>query len=148
MKIPAPLLYLQGQNVLTNAFQIVFSPEGIQAFEEMANSDFPITWSELSREEAQALLFIWQVSDAMRSTLSSESSTVLPVLTLLPAVFIQASANILSKLTPYVPLLQQIASGEVTPFEAKILGGDIELRQGNRKVYTIDQLQHLTADAA
>jgi hypothetical protein len=148
MKIPSQLLHLQGSNVLVNAFQVVFSPEGIQAFKEMANSDFAITWSELSREEAKALLFTWQLSDAMRTTLSGDPSSVPVVLNLLPAVFIQASANIRVRLTPYTSLLKRIAAGELTAFEAKVLGGEIELQQGKSKRYTIDQLHSLIADAA
>jgi hypothetical protein len=144
MKIPPQLRHMYGQDILASAFQVIFSHEGIQVFEEIANDDFAITWSELSREEAYALGILWQMADATKTLLASEPSD----LVLLPVVLIKAYGNVLAKLTPYVSLLQRVAAQELTPFEAKVLGGAIELKQGEGKIYELDQLPYLTADAA
>ena len=92
---------------------LLYSPEGIQAFTEMATDEFAIQWSELTPDEAHYLLFLVNLADQVKSIAHHAE-----VFSLMPPIVNKALTTVLAKLSIYRPVLEGIALGNYSPFEA------------------------------
>ena len=145
MKIPVKYLQLQKMQTDTAAMlALLYSPEGMEFFTEMAQDNFTVVWSRLTTEEAHAILFLLNIAEQIKAIFAYQPES----LNLIPRVVFDGFSNALHQLTPYRDLLQRIEARELTPYEVKILAGEIEIAQGQGVSMTMDQLNALLVDAA
>ena len=142
MKIPAKLI--QSYTDVAAMLAFLYSPEAIEVFTEMATDDFAIGWEELTPEEAHALLTLLTIG----STVLSEVDKSPERFGLMPILVVRAFRNACLKLAPYKDLLQRVFEKQLSPFEAKILGRDLSLHQGEGIRMTMDQLNNRLVNAA
>lgn len=144
MTIPAKLLQLQKlQGDAVAMLTLLYSPEGMEVFTEMAQDDFSLGWSQLNPQEAQAILFLLNVAQQI-VTLSQEQPQSLMFI---PKYAFDGFFNVVKQLSPYRAVLTRIEAGELTPYEAKILAGEIQINQGKGIAMSMDQLNALLVNA-
>lgn len=119
---------------------MLYSPEGLQTFGEMANDSFRIAWGELTSEEAHALLLLLGVAEQMQAIVES--------LSFMPLVVLRGLGNAHAQLFPFRALLQEIEAGQLPPLEAKIRAGEISIAQGKGTSMSVDHLNTLLVNTA
>ncbi|GAB3956374.1 hypothetical protein GCM10028805_46040 [Spirosoma harenae] len=139
--------FLQSQqrihNDVVSMLALLYSPEGIEAFTEMASGNFSIDWEQLTHDQAHWILYLLGVA---------ESYTVLEhkpdIFSLMPPIIDKALHVVATKLGVYRPILEGIEAGRLSSFEAKVLGGDMDIRQGKGVTVSVDDLLTQLENAA
>lgn len=145
MKIPPKLIQLQQlHNDMASMLALLYSPEGLQVFSEMAKENFTISWSKLTPEEAHTLLFFLAIAEQIQVVSQYQPES----LTLIPKIAFDGFSNALRQLTPYRELLQKIEAKLLTPFEVKILAGELDIANGRGISFTLEELNDLVNNAA
>lgn len=130
-------------NDVVSLLRLLYSPEGIQVFEEMATEPLAIRWGELTDDQAHYVLFLLDVAESFTGI------DVKPeMFGLMPPIVGRALARIANELRIYRPVLEGLASGKLSRFEAKLLAGEIDIDNGRGIVLTIDELKKMTINAA
>lgn len=142
MKLPLNLL--KSRNDVAALLAMLYSPEGLQTFGEMADNSFRIAWGELTTEGAYALLLLLGAAEQMQSIIGQDSQS----LSFMPLVVLKGFGNAYTQLSPYRELLQEIELGQLSPLEAKVRAGEISIAQGKGTLLSVDQLNTLLVDAA
>ena len=142
MKLPVNLL--KGRSDVAALLAMLYSPEGLQTFGEMADNSFHITWGELTGEEAHALLLLLGAAEQMRAVIEQGPQS----LSFMPMVILKGFSNAYTQLSPYRTLLQELEAGQLSPLEAKIRAGEISIAQNRGFSVSTDQLANLLVDAA
>lgn len=142
MTLPANLL--QTRNETVGLLAMLYSPQGLQMFAEMADDSYKVAWQELTAEEARSLLYLLNVSEQIGTVASRDLNS----LGLMPVTVLKGLTSAEKRLAPYRNVLTAIEAGQLSPLEAKVQAGEIAVVQGKGVVLSTDELTNLLADAA
>lgn len=139
-----PVNLLKSRNDVAGLLAMLYSPEGLRTFGEIADNSFKISWGELTSEEARALLLVLGAAEQMQVVIGQGPQS----LSFMPIIVLKGLTNAHAQLSPYRTLLQEIEAGGVPPLEAKIRAGEISISQHKGVSMSVDQLSNLLVDAA
>lgn len=142
MKLPPHLL--KSQNDIASLLTMLYTPDGLQAFGEMAEDKVNIAWAEVTPEEAHAILLLLTAGIQMQKLIEQASD----IITFVPPVVLKGLANMYRQLWPYHSLLMDIEARRASGLEAKIRAGEISIANGQGVSMSVEQLNSLLLNAA
>jgi hypothetical protein len=139
LKIPPTLL--QARSEMVAMLALLFSPEGIQTFTEIAENEFVISWGELTADEARAILFLLGIAE------SFVAEPIAPnPFGLMPPIVAKALHNVANRLGRYRPVLEPLSKGKLSSLDAVIQSSEIDFATGYSRSFSLEELNQFATD--